>query len=110
MADAVIKTENSHSPQIGRQRSNSDPKPSVDAPTLFGTVVDGSKGDSTYLTSGSSTTPRPVKYTKGAYRCLAQCVPPFLFGTEARTEPTWVYPTVTRVAVCEKEVKECSVL
>ncbi|RUS80962.1 hypothetical protein EGW08_011282 [Elysia chlorotica] len=68
MADAVIKTENSHSPQIGRQRSNSDPKPSVDAPKLYGRVVDGSKGDSTYLTSGSSTTPRPVKYTKGDVR------------------------------------------
>ncbi|GFR98534.1 hypothetical protein ElyMa_004504500 [Elysia marginata] len=65
MADGVIKTDNSYSPQTGRQRSNSDPKPSVDAPSLIGRVVDGSKGDSSYLTSGSATTPRPVKYSKG---------------------------------------------
>ncbi|CAG5135063.1 unnamed protein product, partial [Candidula unifasciata] len=62
MAEMATKTDvDSSLPPFQRHRSNSDPKPSIDSFALPVGSLDGPGGDSSYLTSGSSTTPRSVK-------------------------------------------------
>ncbi|GFO41516.1 hypothetical protein PoB_006802100 [Plakobranchus ocellatus] len=95
MADAAIKTEDSDSPQFGRQRCNSDPKPSIDTlPSFVGAVSEGPKGDSSFITSGSATTPRPVKFSKGGeYKnisSLLEC---------NRAEPKLCFPFLSGLVV-----------
>ncbi|BFY99667.1 hypothetical protein BsWGS_02707 [Bradybaena similaris] len=62
MAEMATKTDVEPSlPPFQRHRSNSDPKPSIDSFVLPTGGLDGSGGDSSFLTSGSATTPRSVK-------------------------------------------------
>ncbi|XP_035828802.1 phosphatase and actin regulator 3-like [Aplysia californica] len=65
MAEMATKTDaDTDLPSYDRHRSNSDPKPNYDSLSLPGGNLDGPGGDNTYLTSGSSTTPRSVKFVR----------------------------------------------
>ncbi|XP_059165284.1 phosphatase and actin regulator 4B-like isoform X3 [Physella acuta] len=74
MAEMGTKTDaDSVLPPFERLRSSSDPKPSLDSISLPGGSLgddglslenDGPGGDNSYLTSGSSTTPRTVRFIK----------------------------------------------